>query len=288
MSIDITLPGPRVVGPGIAINLRSDFIGPLPQGSEWAIIVLTGPAQEIPYIEMRIPAVTTQTATYFLSDTSQSLTTTTTAQPAAQETIRLTTELRTPTGVIDSGTTTAPWDPTLGLGLQAALTGRASTGGFTAIDRENLRLAVDNTTTSIPAQIAGGLANAGMGKLFNTIPPGLLQRHGNSLHLTGNGSLSQGVEPFATYALGIEWIFDQPPGGFGFEAGNVVEYDRRMVQWMPVFTDRLGSHYWENLTDAHEAGQRLVWGTNVPVALNYWIAPGLGLTVTFLTLVLTP
>jgi hypothetical protein len=190
--------------------------------------------------------------------------------------------------VAGQGLLQALWDNQAYLGNQIANMQTQVQGGFTDTDREQLQLAVDNTTTSIPAAVVGGLANAGLGRLFDQVPPALLARHGNSIHLTGNGSLTAGVEPFATYALGIEWIFDTPPAGFGLERGNVTEFEPRMVQWMPVYHDRNGSAYWANLVDAHEAGQRLLWGTTVPANLNYWIAPGLGLTVTFLTFVATP
>jgi len=186
---------------------------------------------------------------------------------------------------VGSATVAGTWDNSKWIGnliaMQAQGQGQGQ-GGFTETDRQQLQLAVENTTTSIPSSVVGGLVNAGLGKLFDVIPPGLLIRHGSSIHLTGNGTLVAGNEPFANYALGIEWIFDQPPPGFGRTAGNVVEYQTRMVQWMPVFQDNTGSSYWANLVDAHEAGQRLVWGTRVPHNLNYWIAPGLGLTLTFL------
>jgi hypothetical protein len=192
-------------------------------------------------------------------------------------------------GVVSStAVITALWDNAKWLGNQVGNMQAQVQGGFTDTDRSQLQLAVDNTTTSIPAAVVGGLVTTGLGRYFDQVPPFLLQRHGTSIHLTGNGTLTKGVEPFATYALGIEWIFDQPPPGFGLTTGNVAEYENRMVQWMPVYQDRLGSAYWANLVDAHEAGQRLVWSTNVPHNLNYWIAPGLGLTLTFLVLIALP
>jgi hypothetical protein len=193
----------------------------------------------------------------------------------------VTVELHSSTAVLDSGSMTGTWNTTTGLPVVLENMQSTTVTGFTSTDRSQLNLAVANSALQIPIDAVGGLVNAGLGRLVRDLPPYVMRRHG-SVHLSGSGSLNRGTEPFASYSLGIEWLFDAPPAGFGRTVGVVEEWERRMVQFQPVFETPLHETYWDNLVDAKENGQRMVWGTFTPRVLNYFCAPGVGVTVWFL------
>jgi hypothetical protein len=273
----------ETVGPGIAIAWGSDLIGPIPDDYFWQIIVSQGGGEGQPWLIEVKTAGGSHVGVWvpFIRELGEhfSVFSTNAVVPGADTTI--TVELRSPTAVVDSGTIVRTYDGTTGLPLVIEANNALTDTGFTISDRAQLELAVANTTVQLPIDAVGGLVNAGLARLLQGVPGYVLRRHG-SVHLTGDGSLPRGSGVFASYSMGIEWLFDDPPPGFGYAAGNVREYERRMVQWEPVFETPLHETYWSDLVDAHENGQRLVWGAYTPLALNYSIAPGLGLTVWFL------
>jgi len=121
MPITVTpAPPGTLVGPGIAITLSSDFIGPLPDGSEYQIFI-TGIPDEFLIWQEHVPWFP-GTRTYWLGTQSEggiSLPTTRTVD--AGQSVSINVDLVEPTGTVDTGSATATWQPTLGLGAQIAL-----------------------------------------------------------------------------------------------------------------------------------------------------------------------
>jgi len=270
-------------GPGIVIAWTSDFIGPLPSDSTWHIELDGSGGAERSWIIADKPTGGSHGGTFtpFVPEATTTQIALAGNEIASGQSTIVSVQLRSSTSVLDSGSTTGAWNTTTGLPIVLENMQTTTVTGFTSSDRTQLNLAVANSALQIPIDAVGGLVNAGLGRLVRDLPPYVMRRHG-SVHLSGSGSLNRGTEPFASYSLGIEWLFDLPPAGFGRTAGVVEEWERRMVQFQPVFETPLHETYWDNLVDARENGQRMVWGTFTPRVLNYFCAPGVGVTVWFL------
>ena len=252
--VTITIPGPGTIGPGIPVNLRSDFIGPLGQDAEWVIGVWTGPTFELQYCDMAERAFSVQTATYYMASPTQSLQTTSTAQPAAGETVRVIATLRESGQVLDTGSIETTWDPTLGLGMQAALTGRASGGGFTAQDRAQLAAAVSNTTinladTSIPNP-ANGIP---ISRLPGALPVVWGRRTGPYL-LTGRDTLDLPTVIGPGAYIGMRWFYTVIPPGWGMTPGAIDEFKPRPAQLVPIMRLDSGEEVGNPIMDTDTSG----------------------------------
>lgn len=284
MPIEFVLPPAGTIGPGLSISWSSTFVGPLPQGSFWRWRFYQGVEPDLYYLRCL------QETTTVLFPGTFPFTVPIPGQHQVDEKIiadgqdaHVFVELSDGTNVIDSGTLDAKWDTRTGIWPMLQTVSTPVQGGFTAADRAQLELAVDNSTVQIPANVVGGVVAAGLATLIGDIPPYLTMRNG-FIDVTGNGSLPRGAGPFATYTLGIEWLFLDIPAGFGQELGNVEEFNRRIIQLEPVFQAQNNETYWAHLEDAHQDGGRSMWGRTTPVALNYWCAPGCRVRIFFLVL----
>lgn len=68
MPITVTVPGPQgLIGPGIRVDARTDFIGPIPAGSRWIFTLRPGPpnASEFPLGEEFFPSQLPSITNYF-------------------------------------------------------------------------------------------------------------------------------------------------------------------------------------------------------------------------------
>jgi hypothetical protein len=120
MPITITpsFPG-GVVGPGIGLELASDFIGPMPDGSGYQIDI-TGIPDERLIWEERVPFFPGNRVYWLGTQTLEGQTTGgfSFPQPGAQVSINV--SLSDGTHEVDTGQAPAVWQPTVGLGFQAA------------------------------------------------------------------------------------------------------------------------------------------------------------------------
>lgn len=254
MTTVIDLPGPGVVGPGIPINLRSDFIGPLSQDASWHLIVYTGLNLEFRYVEMVVKAFTVQQPVWLWSDPQQSIVATSTAQPAAGDNIRIVAELHESSGIVDTGSTTAPWNPTLGLGLQAVLRPTTGTGGFTAQDRADLQatkagVIVDLSDHSVPNP-ANGIP---LSRLPGALPVVWGRRTGPYL-LTGRGVLDLPAVVGATVYVGMRWFYTVVPADWGMTPGAIDEFEGRPAQLVPIMRLDSGEEVGNPIMDTNTSG----------------------------------
>jgi hypothetical protein len=134
MPITITpAPPAGIVGPGVPLQLFSDFIGPIPTDGFWDITITSIPGELIVWNERK--AFFPGNRTYWLgngqqvSDVLENQT-----SPQAGEQVAINVGLNDTTGIVDTGSVTATWEPTLGLGFQVATTPRA-TGGISTDPR---------------------------------------------------------------------------------------------------------------------------------------------------------
>lgn len=131
MPITVEPPGPYpvAVGPGQVIQLHTDFIGPIQTGSTWEVGIFPTSSTETPIVRETYLANTNQerVGPMMLPQTIHSIPTV--AVPAGTQ-VFVTLDLKDPNGlVIDAGTTTLPWEPQTGLGLQQQQSQSVSTGG---------------------------------------------------------------------------------------------------------------------------------------------------------------
>lgn len=138
MPITILPPVPSGVGPGLLVQLQSNFVGPLPTGSTW-VLNITPQGSESAYM------VTGTAVTQFLTGDPQiglpfqgwewGYPGRGTAQPGAPVTIAVTLNEPGNPVPIDSGAITVPWDPSTGL---PALLQEQGKGGLTDVQAEQL------------------------------------------------------------------------------------------------------------------------------------------------------
>lgn len=152
MPVSITLQPPATgFGPGIALNVHTDLVGPIPSGAQWTLTLFSdtdqlhvlgqGFAGQNDHDRLFRPYTSDFQTTWIVAGTS-------TLTEQARPTLRA--ELRSSTNVLlDTGTTTFPVvDTTGGLGTQVLLAPQANIqGGFTAQDRTNLNTTTQHTTT---------------------------------------------------------------------------------------------------------------------------------------------
>lgn len=285
LPITITPPQPlNAIGPGLQLDIRSDFIGPLPTGSYFALTLSTDVEGLIWVRKVNIPT-TSITCTWIpWVDTDLQLFTEN-AWPTEASNVSVLAELRSPTATIDSGIVTRPWQSQAGLGNQISLAPQAIvTGGFTSEDRSTLNANLAAVQVKVPAIGAvGGFVVRALGELLSDLPPALLSR-GPCVSVSGGGSLIRGAGAFRSDAVGIEVHFVDVPDGFGFDRGNLVEYGRRIVQLAPVLADRDGSNFYAHVVDLNRDLERHIWGTVVPDLVGYFVAPGCTVELCFLHL----
>jgi len=139
MPITITLPDPhQLVGLGLGIQLKSDFIGPLGANATWHLQINAEPPAEAEFWSQFFPAKSTELQTLVGTDRTTTLPLLT--APKDADPVVVTSALFDTTGAqVDSGTAPATWSSTAGLGNQAlALTTTTVDNGFTTSDRESL------------------------------------------------------------------------------------------------------------------------------------------------------
>lgn len=122
MPITITPAAPGgIVGPGIGLELSSSFVGPLPAGSEYDILIQSIPEEAFVW-EEHVEWQPGNRIYWLGTKTQGSRVTTNEFYPPAGATVAVTAFLDDTTGTVDTGSTTAVWQPTVGLGAQIALT----------------------------------------------------------------------------------------------------------------------------------------------------------------------
>lgn len=226
-------PAPHLttVGPGLQINLRSDFIGPFPSDAVWQVALTVQPDQVEPVLFYTRPCTGPIISLMVLhaeewSETRQAW------WPNAGGQINVHAQIATQSGVIDSGALSSTWDATSGIGwmLQAS-----AQGGFTAEDRAQLQLAVDQTTTNLLVQgVPTDLTHVPVGRLPNGPPIPWGERVG-PFNLQGRGVLDLPAQGVGGYFMGIRWFYTVIPPGWGMTPGAIDEFDGRPAQLVPIW-----------------------------------------------------
>lgn len=287
MPITITpLPPDGRVGYGLPLRVQSDFVGPLGVGASWHVVVSTdAEGVDLVYGEFFLASTVGPVDLTLFSPT------TTGWQgpvqlPAPEAPVHITAELTDGSSTVDSGATTGTWDPVSGIAINQKAYATAGIGAFTSADRATLQASLASTSVAVPASGGiGGSVLRGLGELLTGIPPQFGNRHGSIL-VSGQGSLSRGVDPYRADALGIEWHWHTIPPGFGRTLGSVDEMGRRIVQWRFIDQDDSGQLYQWGWVDSRHDGERYMWGVHSPVTLEWYVAPGCIVELSFMVLLL--
>jgi hypothetical protein len=153
--ITITLPQPlNGVAPGLSFRWASDFVGPLPTGSQINVELLEAPPGENGYFTYEQPtAANSGTVNLMMGD---QLFVADNAWPHDGDQVLLRLRLEQPGHVVvDAGDLATTWHESAGLGVQGnAAIAQAQGGGFTAADRATIQVtqawaALDTFITSL-------------------------------------------------------------------------------------------------------------------------------------------
>lgn len=276
MPITITLPLPDSrIGPGLQVGLSSDFVGPMPSGSEWKLTVATD-AEFTHQMWIEFHSFVVSPWEVFLLVQQGLSFEGPRYMPGAGTTIHLQAELINGSSfaVEDSGVVTGVWEPTAGLGLQIAQQAM-TTGGLTVEEHDAVLLAAANTQLAVPTNASGGVSIIQtIGQVLGSLGNRELHHRHASMLISGQGSIARGSGAFRSDAMGIEWYWNTIPPGFGYRHGSVAEYFNRIVQFRLIKEDGAGLLYQDEVLDVNAEGQRFAWGLTVPVTLEWYVTPG--------------
>jgi len=135
--ITITLPQANGswIGPGATVTAQTDVQGPLPSDTQWNYQVRLG-SDETPVWEEFVFQNANPNVNVIMVKDPRKSSGRTHDQPVEGQQVSVTVELQTSSGIVDSGTTTATWHATTGLGEQAFLQPQTqASGGFNDQDR---------------------------------------------------------------------------------------------------------------------------------------------------------
>ena len=147
------------------------------------------------------------------------------------------------------------WNPTVAMGMQQYVIGQTQlTAGFTAQDRAQLNLAVqqssvDLTSTAVPTD----LHVVPVGKLPGDVPLLWSERVG-PFSLTGRGTLDllgQGIRGIWT---GLRWFYEVIPPQWGMKPGAIDEFQPRPAQLVPIFQLGSGEEIGNPILDTNTSG----------------------------------
>jgi hypothetical protein len=249
-------PNGAVLGPGIQIGFQSDFVGPLPVGSFWRVRLYTGsePSSST-WVQTDIPTQSVFGGHYtpFIRQTGESSIITVTNTITDGVPAHADVELHDPSSIQDSGTLSAPWSSTSGLTqiIQAQGSGQ---GGFTAEDRANLQLAVDNSTVDlVSTSVPTDLTSVPAGRLPGD-PPLLWSERVGPFQLVGRDVLDLPGSGQHGIWTGLRWFYGVIPPGWGMTPGAIDEFDARPAQLVPIVALQDGEEIGTPILDTNQSG----------------------------------
>lgn len=277
MTINIFSPFPGgPVGPGIEVRSQS-INSDVPSGSIWVVEVqdlnVANPPQ--PLLRHQLPYLGNETGPFGLLGNPGFGTL---SWPgfrfgAGQDgTVDYSVRLQSgSTGlVIDEARQPQFWDGSFYYRLAAQA---QPAGGFAPADRSNLELVLAAVRTVLPAAIPGGAQLAmNVIDLVRGPPRAFLQPFASQL-LTGRGSLSA-QPPGALHSFGGTWSWFTVPGGYGKDDGALVEWHRRLAQFVVIREGAGDNTYIDVLEDSSWEGNFILWQFPNPTEIQYDIAPG--------------
>ena len=277
MTLNIFSPfGAGAVGPGIR-SWTQWIPGTVPVGSSWTVTTARnlGPPLQVDMRHFFPNASVEQGAPYFLlgdPNAGQFSYPRDNVNAKQGDDVQYQVTLLHPDGVqvLDQATTTRTWDDSWAFRLFQTT---QPAGGFTTEDRTNLTNVLSSVRTVLPAVLPGG-AQLVMSAvdLLRGPPRSILQPVG-SLLLSGRGTFSA-QPPGYLHSFGGTWSFFTIPAGYGKDDGALVEWHRRIAQFVVIREGAGDNSYLDVFEDTHFEGGFIQWQFPNPTEIQYDIAPG--------------
>lgn len=268
------LPASSPFGWGTQLAVSSDFVGPLPSGTEFQLsISLDSEAtQRIGFL--RFPTSAPQATLPVLLSSSEPTALPSRAQVEGQ-TVFITTELRDVTSgaVLDSGTQQQTWTGTNASVVTQQLAGQGG-GGLTQEEHgwlEQVLQFVQNTLT-----FGGTIATQlGAGGLIDHPDLNLLSLCDEELVLSGTGSINRPRPGVGVEAYGLSLSVSVSPPGAGLLDGVVREFSVRVIQLVTVHKSASQPFvYPVEIFDSRAENETWIWKAPFPDSISYHVTPG--------------
>jgi hypothetical protein len=221
MPITITPLGPTgAVGWGVSVNLTTDFIGPLPLGTNWLLTTAIDAEQTQQVSSNRLVDNINPTVMRIGAQAQEPILGTFSARNG--QTIHVQALLEDGAhNVLDSGTTTATWDTTSSEAqFTAQLVQQGVTGGFTTDDRTTIQQTLEGLT--VPLTAVGQALTTTVGQLLAPFridfSPSISLSGGvtcEPLRLNLSGAAFYGIKVHVV-TIPDDWRFGTPDGDWGF------------------------------------------------------------------------
>jgi len=273
------------MGPGFLVQGSTNILGPFPNDWAWTARLFTvGPVEQSLVIGQKMNPTESQFAIPmgYVNDAATSVfrpipVPILDSRAVAQTPARLSVELTTSTGAVEDQTSIEVL-PNFTTGLATYLGSvtrnqASAAGGFNATDRTNLELTLGAVRAVLPPPLTGGPSVAfGLIDLVRGPPRSMLRRTG-SLLISGRGVIPT-QPPGAQHSFGGTWSIQTLPPGYGRDDGIVVEYHRRLGQFVVLRDEVTSDLYIDVLEDSHWADNFILWQFPNPIQIQYDIAPG--------------
>jgi len=264
------------IGAGMIVQWQSDFVGPLPSDTIIDITIRI-PGDEAGQVWRERWPTSTPFGFIILGTAPEQASNLVDRFPAIDTTVSVDAVLGTVTTPVDSGSVSAKWQPTLGLGTQAEILSTVTgtgTGGFTETDRNELQATHANTDQEFPVtELSTGDLVVTIASAIITPPPAFLIKK-DAVVIFGRGELERPQFGRIVNAYGATWSFITVPEGFGRTFGAVTQYQPRMLQLAVVRKDFGNDEFVAELGDFNTEGQYFIWGLPFPSRIMYDVAPG--------------
>jgi len=278
MPITIVQPvGGAPFGPGFLFNATSTFVPDPPGSAHWEVGVRNGESLWTTQIFLNETQPFRFSGRLFTRPLqSQSIIQTNTAQPTRGSNVGLQVELVTGGIVVESQLVTVTWDDTAGLGLQHFYDQPSvAAGSFTEQDRQLLVSTQGNTVVNFTqADLPLDMSAVPLSRLPWIAPIGGAQRVG-PVDISGRGSLDLGSLDGGAIWMAMRWFFTVLPPGYGFTRGAIDEFERRVVQLVPVYSLGTTEEIGEPILDEHASGGFYLFPVQPGLSrVEYQVAPG--------------
>lgn len=107
---------------------------------------------------------------------------------------------------------------------------------------------------------------------------GLLTRSASLGVFSGGGTLTPPQNPLVALTYGLTWDFFTVPVGFGFAVGDPNIYFDRILQLSSEYVELGGHSILTQVADVRTDGDKYMWEEPLPLAVHYYIAPGVSVT----------
>lgn len=287
MPITISPQNPAgLFGPGITVNLQSDFIGPLPSTNLWHVTATTTPG-EIRFLDTsRVSNLNPIQLTVF-NDPQWNFATRNNDVEQEGATISINVTIQPSGGgpAADSGQQTSTWTNTAGL-TNIIQSSAGSGGGLNSEEHgwlDAVHQFIQNT-----AAFGGRLGLQTLaGGILEHPDVGLMHECDSPFDLVSGVDLTRPATGIGVNAFGLVLRVAAAPAGAGLRHGAVNEFQTRVAQLVTVHRSASSStEYVTEVLDLHETQLAWLWRNAYPERIAVDVTPGFTVQATWLCVTL--